>query len=185
MTAQLAKLSRNHDLAKAINYMLRRWDAFTCIPRQRPWQRIEVVSQGAFGLCRSDRGTNLWTPPAQGSVSMLLRHWMRESIRPVDRGRLAPGHDGNPLVSVPFKMSGLEGHRSFQAVKRRSVPLHHQVFHLAFEPLIRLRPAAKRSGHFVAFAASQHRPGHASSLVRHGDECLVVTCPRLQFLRPF
>ena len=63
---------------------------------------------------------------------MLLRHWMRESIRPIDRGRLAPGHDGNPLVSVPFKMSGLEGHRSLQAVKRRSVPLHHQVFHLAF-----------------------------------------------------
>jgi hypothetical protein len=27
--AQLAKLSRNHDLAKAINYMLRRWPAFT------------------------------------------------------------------------------------------------------------------------------------------------------------
>jgi transposase len=25
LTAQLAKLSRNHDLAKAINYMLRRW----------------------------------------------------------------------------------------------------------------------------------------------------------------
>src|SRR3546814_1727289 len=29
LTAQLAKLSRGHDLAKAINYMLRRWDAFT------------------------------------------------------------------------------------------------------------------------------------------------------------
>ena len=29
LTAQLAKLSRNHDLAKAINYMLRRWEAFT------------------------------------------------------------------------------------------------------------------------------------------------------------
>src|SRR5689334_11766291 len=27
--AQLAQLSRNHDLAKAFNYMLRRWDAFT------------------------------------------------------------------------------------------------------------------------------------------------------------
>ena len=27
--AQLARLSRNHDLAKAINYMLRRWPAFT------------------------------------------------------------------------------------------------------------------------------------------------------------
>ena len=30
LTTQLARLSRNHDLAKAINYMLRRWDAFTC-----------------------------------------------------------------------------------------------------------------------------------------------------------
>ena len=29
LTTQLARLSRNHDLAKAINYMLRRWDAFT------------------------------------------------------------------------------------------------------------------------------------------------------------
>ena len=29
LTAQLAKLSRNHDLAKAINYMLRRWPSFT------------------------------------------------------------------------------------------------------------------------------------------------------------
>lgn len=29
LTAQLVRLSRNHDLAKAINYMLRRWDAFT------------------------------------------------------------------------------------------------------------------------------------------------------------
>src|SRR3546814_3090560 len=32
LTAQLAKLSRNHDLAKAINYMLRRWCAFTHFP---------------------------------------------------------------------------------------------------------------------------------------------------------
>ena len=29
LIAQLAKLSRSHDLAKAINYMLRRWPAFT------------------------------------------------------------------------------------------------------------------------------------------------------------
>jgi hypothetical protein len=29
LTAQLAKLSRSHDLAKAINYVLRSWDAFT------------------------------------------------------------------------------------------------------------------------------------------------------------
>lgn len=29
LASQLGRLSRNHDLAKAINYMLRRWDAFT------------------------------------------------------------------------------------------------------------------------------------------------------------
>jgi pyruvate dehydrogenase complex dehydrogenase (E1) component len=29
LNAQLAKVSRNHDVAKAINYMLRRWNAFT------------------------------------------------------------------------------------------------------------------------------------------------------------
>jgi hypothetical protein len=29
LNAQLAKISRNHDVAKAINYMLRRWSAFT------------------------------------------------------------------------------------------------------------------------------------------------------------
>ena len=57
---------------------------------------------------------------------MLIRRRMRESIRPVDWSKFAHGHDGNPLGSVPFKMSGLEGHRSLQAVKRRSVPLHHQ-----------------------------------------------------------
>lgn len=63
-TAQLAKLSRHHDLAKAINYMLRRWDGFTrfltngrvcltnnaaeralrCVPK-----RVSTVSCGPIG----------------------------------------------------------------------------------------------------------------------------------------
>ena len=47
---------------------------------------------------------------------MLQWHWMHESIRPVDWSRFAHGHDGNPRGSVPFKMSGLEGHRSLQAL---------------------------------------------------------------------
>jgi hypothetical protein len=33
LTAQLEKLSRNHDLAKAINYMLRRWACLYPLPR--------------------------------------------------------------------------------------------------------------------------------------------------------
>src|SRR3954452_19857707 len=35
MRAQLARLARGHDLAKAINYMLKRWAAFTLSPRGR------------------------------------------------------------------------------------------------------------------------------------------------------
>jgi hypothetical protein len=35
LTEQLARLSRNHDLAKAINFMLRRWNAFTRLPPLR------------------------------------------------------------------------------------------------------------------------------------------------------
>ena len=32
MRAQLARLARGHDLVKAINYMLKRWPAFTLVP---------------------------------------------------------------------------------------------------------------------------------------------------------
>jgi hypothetical protein len=35
---------------------------------------------------------------------------------------LPPSHDGNPSDAVPFKMSGLGGHRSIQAVKRHGEP---------------------------------------------------------------
>ncbi|MFD2502587.1 hypothetical protein ACFSTI_32200 [Rhizorhabdus histidinilytica] len=55
------------------------------------WQRAcghSAVQRGWHGQGQQTRqsreGTILWTPPAQGSFSMLLRHWMRESIRPVD-----------------------------------------------------------------------------------------------------
>ena len=66
LTAQLAKLSRNHDLAKAINYMLRRWDAFTrflgdgriCITNNAAERALRCVPLGrkAWLFCGSDRG---------------------------------------------------------------------------------------------------------------------------------
>jgi transposase len=66
LTAQLAKLSRNHDLAKAINYMLRRWDAFTrfltdgriCISNNAAERALRCVPLGrkAWLFCGSDRG---------------------------------------------------------------------------------------------------------------------------------
>jgi len=66
LTAQLAKLSRSHDLAKAIGYMLRRWDAFTrflvdgriCITNNAAERALRCVPLGrkAWLFCGSDRG---------------------------------------------------------------------------------------------------------------------------------
>ena len=64
--AQLARLSRNHDLAKAINYMLRRWPAFTrflrdgkiCITNNAAERALRCVALGrkSWLFCGSDRG---------------------------------------------------------------------------------------------------------------------------------
>lgn len=66
LTAQLAKLSRSHDLAKAINYMLRRWDAFNrflgdgriCLTNNAAERALRCVPLGrkAWLFCGSDRG---------------------------------------------------------------------------------------------------------------------------------
>jgi hypothetical protein len=66
LTAQIARLSRNHDLAKAIRYMLRRWDAFTrflddgriCISNNAAERALRCVPLGrkAWLFCGSDRG---------------------------------------------------------------------------------------------------------------------------------
>jgi len=66
LTAQLAKLSRSHDLAKAINYMLRRWTAFTrfledgriCLTNNAAERALRCVPLGrkAWLFCGSDRG---------------------------------------------------------------------------------------------------------------------------------
>lgn len=66
ITAQFARLSRNHDLAKAINYMLRRWDAFThfldngrvCLTNNAAERALRCVPLGrkAWLSCGSDRG---------------------------------------------------------------------------------------------------------------------------------
>lgn len=66
LTSQLAKLSRNHDLAKACLYMLRRWDAFTrflddgrvCLTNNAAERALRCVPLGrkAWLFCGSDRG---------------------------------------------------------------------------------------------------------------------------------
>jgi transposase len=66
LMAQLGKLSRNHDLAEAINYMPRRWDAFTrflgdgrvCLTNNTAERALRCVPLGrkAWLFCGSDRG---------------------------------------------------------------------------------------------------------------------------------
>ena len=66
ITAQRAVLSRNHDLTKAINYMLRRWDAFTrflddgrvCLSNNAAERALRCIPLGrkAWLFCGSDRG---------------------------------------------------------------------------------------------------------------------------------
>ena len=66
LAEQLRKLSRNHDLAKAINYMLRRWDAFTrflgdgriCITNNAAERALRGIALGrkSWLFCGSDRG---------------------------------------------------------------------------------------------------------------------------------
>ncbi|WP_062342438.1 IS66 family transposase [Novosphingobium sp. CCH12-A3] len=66
LIGQLARLSRNHDLAKAINYMLRRRDAFTrflddgriCLTNNAAERALRCVPLGrkAWLFCGSDRG---------------------------------------------------------------------------------------------------------------------------------
>ena len=66
LSAQLAKLSRGHDIAKAINYMLRRWEAFTrflddgrvCLTNNAAERALRCITLGrkAWLFCGSDRG---------------------------------------------------------------------------------------------------------------------------------
>jgi len=66
LTVHLAKLSRSHDLAKAMNYMLRRWDAFArflddgriCLTNNAAERALRCVPLGrkAWLFCGSDRG---------------------------------------------------------------------------------------------------------------------------------
>ena len=66
LNTQLSRISRNHDLAKAINYMLRRWDAFirfladgrVCLSNNSAERALRCVPLGrkSWLFCGSDRG---------------------------------------------------------------------------------------------------------------------------------
>ena len=64
MREQRAKLSRGNDVAKAMDYMLKRWIAFTrfledgrvCLSSSRAWRARYRLGKKILAVCRSDRG---------------------------------------------------------------------------------------------------------------------------------
>jgi hypothetical protein len=72
LTGQVAKLSRNHDLAKACLYMLRRWDAFTrflddggsASPTTPPSARCAACRSAARPGCSAARIAAASAPPS-------------------------------------------------------------------------------------------------------------------------
>ena len=66
LNIQRGRISRNHDLAKAINYMLRRWEAFTrfladgrvCLSNNAAERALRCLPLGrkSWLFCGSDRG---------------------------------------------------------------------------------------------------------------------------------
>ena len=66
MREQCAKLSRGHDLAKAMNYMFKRWDSFTrflddgrvCLSNNAAERALRGIALGrkSWLFCGSDRG---------------------------------------------------------------------------------------------------------------------------------
>ena len=84
LTAQLAKLSRSHDLAKAINYMLRRWGAFT---RFLEDGRICLTNNAAERALRCvPKRVSLCTP-----YSSICKHWKHIRVNNATRATLS-GH---------------------------------------------------------------------------------------------
>jgi transposase len=82
--ARLARLSRNHDLAKACLYMLRRWPAFT---RFLDDGRVCTTNNAAERALRGvTKRVSLCTP-----YSSVCKHWKRIRVNSATRATL-PGH---------------------------------------------------------------------------------------------
>ncbi|SDD36817.1 Transposase IS66 family protein [Bradyrhizobium brasilense] len=72
MREQLAKLSRGHDLAKAFNYILKRWASFTlfledgrvCLSNNAAERGLRGIALGrkSWLFCGSDRGDGARLP---------------------------------------------------------------------------------------------------------------------------
>ena len=84
MREQLAKLSRGHDLAKAFNYILKRWASFTLFLEDgRVCLSNNAAERGLRGIAMHE---SLCTPS-----SSVCKHWNRVGVDNATRATF-PGH---------------------------------------------------------------------------------------------
>lgn len=119
---QVAKLSRGHDLAKAIQYMLRRWPAFTLFLEDG---RVCISNNAAE---RSLRGVaTLWslcTP-----WSSVCKHWKRVFVWRPTRAPL-PGDHGFHPVRVQISSTDLVWRASHNLLGRQRAGLDQASDHV-------------------------------------------------------
>jgi hypothetical protein len=95
MSAQLARLARGHDLVKAINYILKRWPAFTLFLEDgRVCLSNNAAERGLRGIAMRE---SLCAP-----LSSICKHWKRVRVNNATRATLS-------------------GHRRFHRLRRQIV----------------------------------------------------------------
>ena len=101
MREQRAKLARGHDLAKAIDNIIKRWDAFTlflddgrvCLSNNAAERALRGIALGRKSrmFCGSDRGVNV-PPPCivLSSVRIPMKSAMHSYSKPASDSDLKP-----------------------------------------------------------------------------------------------
>jgi hypothetical protein len=102
MREQVARLSRGHDLAKAIQYMLKRWPAFTLFLEDgRVCLSNNAAERGLRGIAMRE---SLCAP-----FSSIWKHWKRVRINNATRATFTGHrgfHRGRRQVVGPYLMRG-------------------------------------------------------------------------------
>lgn len=102
MKAQRAKLSRNDDLAKAFNYLLNRWPAFTFfLDDERVCLSNNAAERALRGIATQ---CSLYTPS-----SSICKHWNLNFRRRLTRAPFTPHRSGDARIA---KMRGVNLVRS-------------------------------------------------------------------------
>src|SRR4029077_4671742 len=115
MRAERARLSRHNDVAKAMDYMLTRWPAFTrflddgriCLPNNAAERAIRCVAVGRrnWTFCGSDRGGG------RGAAISTL-------FAPTNPNKIAPPPPISPLIAQA-KLNNIAPEAGLAAVPRR------------------------------------------------------------------